>query len=317
MKVISLKSLSLKEKIAQLIFVNGNCFDKRYLDLGVGGIFLDNCKSEKQYKDTISKYQNNSKIKLFVCTDMEGYWNPFKNFYKSTFFSNVKNEKEAHELGKEHGRILKRMGFNLNFSPIVEIRNNVWKGRTFIGKIKDIEKKIVNYIKGLKEEKIFATAKHYPGGSLVKDPHKFKFKTEIFKKDLDFFDLAIKNKVDFIMIGHPIVYGAVNSNGKQTTLSKEILSNLRKKFKGIIITDAITMMGLRISYILNFKKIYPDLIKAGNDVVLDSGFNCKYKRVLKGIMEIEKAVRNGKITEERINESVKRILKLKGYRIII
>ena len=172
-KTINISDLTLEEKIGQLMFVKPSGLDMNYLEeLHVGGIFLDDLKSKKEYQDTTSFYQNNSKFKLFVSTDMEGYWNPFSDFYNSSSFGEIKSGEEAFNLGKEQGRILSELGFNLDFSPIVESENLVWPGRTFTGSEQEIKEKISNYIKGLHNESILATAKHYPGGSLIKDSHK-------------------------------------------------------------------------------------------------------------------------------------------------
>ena len=151
---------------------------------------------------------------------------------------------------------------------------------------------------------------------MVKNPHLFRYKTQIYPEDLEYFDYAIKQKVDVIMIGHPIVYGAVNSGGKQATISKEIIFPLKEKFDGLIITDAVTMLGLRMSYLFNFKKVYPDLILAGNDIILDVHIHSGYNRLKKRIGELEKSVKEGKISEQMIDESVKKILEAKGYNII-
>ncbi|GAJ13157.1 unnamed protein product, partial [marine sediment metagenome] len=252
-------------------------------------------------------------IKLFVATDMEGYWNPFADFYKSKSFGEINSSEQAHELGKEHGEILKELGFNLDFSPIVEIRNKVWPGRSFTGTEEEIKQKIASYIGGLHFQEILATAKHYPGGSMVKDPHKVRFKVNSTKQELEMFDTAIENNIDAIMIGHPIVYGELDSKGKQATVSQEVILPLKEKFDGVIITDAITMWGLRISYLFNFHKIYADLIKAGNDVILDTHPYSSYWTIKRRMKNLEKAVKKGEISEERINESVRRILKAKGY----
>ena len=84
-KTINLSDLTLEEKIGQLMFVKPSGLDMNYLDeLHIGGIFLDNLKSEKEYQEIISFYQDNSKMKLFVATDMEGYFNPFSDFYNSS-----------------------------------------------------------------------------------------------------------------------------------------------------------------------------------------------------------------------------------------
>jgi len=316
-KEISLTNMTLQEKIGQLIIIKPEKLDKRYLEeLYIGGIFLNKGSAREDYKKPIEFYQNNSKIKLFVATDMEGYWNPFEEFYKSKNFGEIKSKEEAYELGKEHGEILKDLGFNLDFSPVAEIRNKVWIGRSFTGSEGEISEKISYYIKGLHAENIFATAKHYPGGNLVKNPHLIKYKVNSTKQELEMFDAAINSGVDFIMVGHPIVYGAVDSKGKQATISKEVISPLRNKFEGLIITDAVTMMCLRISYLFNFKKVYPDLILAGNDIIVDTHVNSGYKKIKKRISELEKAVEKGEISEERIDGSVQRVLETKGYKVI-
>jgi beta-N-acetylhexosaminidase len=302
-----------------MMLVRPSDLNEKYMtELYVGGIFLSKQTTKEEYKKFVDFYKNNSKIKLFIATDMEGYWNPFNNFYKSKTFGEIDSSNESYELGKSHGEILNELGFNLDFSPVVELsdRNKVWPGRSFIGSNKEVKQKISSYIEGLHSENIFATAKHYPGGNLLKNPHNFKYKVNSTKQELEMFDMAINSNVDFIMVGHPLIYGELNSNGKQATISPEIIQSLREKFDGIIITDAVTMMGLRISYLFNFKKVYPDLIIAGNDIIIDTHVNSSYKKLLKRRNELKNYVLEGKISEERINESVKRILKKKGYGVV-
>jgi beta-N-acetylhexosaminidase len=314
---INLSEMSLDEKIGQLMLIRPTNLNLDYInELHIGGIFLSKQTTKEEYKEFVEFYKNNSKIELFVAADMEGYWNPFEEFYDSRNFGEINSSNESYNLGKEQGRILQELGFNLDFSPVVEIRNNVWPGRSFVGTEEEISKKIANYIQGLHSENIFATAKHYPGGNLVKNSHIIKYKINATKQELEMFQIAIENDVDFIMVGHPIIYGELDSNKKQATISSEIISGLRENFQGIIITDAVTMLGLRISYLFNFKKVYPDLILAGNDIILDTHTNSNYKRLLKRRNELKKAVLNGKISEMRIDESVKRILEKKGYTIL-
>ena len=311
MEKIKLYEMPLQQKIAQMIIVRGTSFDQRFVELGIGGIFLSGSLSKEEYMNIISNYQKNTKIKLFVAADVEGYQHPFRNFYETTPFGSIKNEKEAYELGKNHGEIMNKLGFNLDFSPVVEIKDDVWPGRSFKGSLENIKGKISNYIKGLQEQKIIATAKHYPGGSMIKDPHKVKYEVEIYEDDLALFDEAIKANVGAIMIGHPIVHGAIDSNGKQCTISSEVISVLRKKFNGLIITDGISMEGLKISY-PDFKRVYPDLINAGNDIILDSQHDSTYDKILERIAEVEKTIKEGRISEKEIDDHVRRILKIKN-----
>jgi beta-N-acetylhexosaminidase len=208
------------------------------------------------------------------------------------------------------------MGFNLDFSPVVEVRNNVWPGRSFTGSDKEIKEKISKYIQGLHSENIFATAKHYPGGNLIKNSHLFKYKINATKQELRMFDSAINSDVDFIMVGHPIIYGELDSKGKQATISSEIIYPLKENFKGMIITDAVTMFGLRISYLFNFKKVYPDLIRAGNDIILDTHVNSGYKKIKKRRDELIKQAKEDEFLMERIEESARKILEKKGYEVL-
>jgi beta-N-acetylhexosaminidase len=317
METINFSEMSLEEKVGQLLFVRPQELNVNYInELHVGGIFLSKEKTKEEYKNKINFYKNKSKIDLFVAADMEGYWNNFINFFPSKSFGEIKNYSDAFELGKSHGKILKELGFNLDFSPVVEVRNNVWPGRSFTGTDEEIKEKIKGYIGGLHAEKIMATAKHYPGGNLIRNPHLVKYKINATKQELDMFDEAIKSDVDFIMIGHPIIYGALDSKGKQATISPEIIMPLKEKFNGLIITDAVTMLGLRISYLFNFKKVYPDLILAGNDLILDTHVASGYNKIKKRRDQIIKEAKSDEELRKRIDESVKMILEKKGYKVI-
>jgi len=312
---ISLSDLTLQEKIGQMMMVKGNEYDSRFLDLGVGGIFLSSQKTKEETKKLIEKYQENSKIPLLVSADLEGHWNPFP-FFESKEFGDINTEDEAEQLGISHAEILKDLGFNLDFSPVVESKNKVWPGRSFTGQIHEIKSKSTSYIKGLQENGIHATAKHYPGGSMMEDPHHFKVRAHIPQEELDLFNEAIANEVSAIMIGHAIVTGAIDSEGRQATVSPEVISHLRKDFDGLIVTDAIGMWGLKWSYLFRSDKMFVDLAKAGNDVILDTHYIFpNYRRVKSGINAIVKAVEKGEISERQIDESVTRILKKKGYNV--
>lgn len=318
---INISELSVEEKIGQMVIVKPGKYDQRFIDMGIGGILLYGKNSKEEYKSLIGKYQNNSRIKLFVSANMEGYWNPFSDFYSSNNFGEIKDGDGAYELGLEHGKIMKELGFNLDFSPVVEKRNTVWPGRSFTGSDEEINEKIKGYIEGLHNQSIMATAKHYPGGSMIKDPHLWRVKAEVHEDELELFDTAIKNDVDAVMVGHPVVYGALDSNGKPASVSSEVIEPLREKFDGLIITDAISMWGLRKNYLFRFDKVYIDLINAGNDVIIDealwfSPWTSTPSKIKKRISVTAEAVRNGEIPEGRIDESMERILKAKGYEVV-
>ncbi|MDA3837008.1 MAG: hypothetical protein PF542_05285 [Nanoarchaeota archaeon] len=315
MKEVNLSNLTLKEKVGQLIIAKPSKIDSRWLDLELGGIFVNHLNTSDDFKKHIDYYQNNSDIPLFVATDMEGYWNPFR-FYRGKNFGEINSRDEAKALGEEQGALLKELGFNLDFSPVVEIRNNVWPGRSFTGSEKEISEKIKCYIIGLQSEEIMTTAKHYPGGNMVKNPHLLKFRVETDNRELDMFQVAFDAGTDAVMTGHAIVYGDLDSKGKQVTVSKEVIGDLKTKFDGLIITDAVTMLGLRLSYLWNFKKVYPDLILAGNDIILDTHVNSGFKKIKRRMAYLEKEAEKDPELMKRIDESVRKVLGKKGYKVL-
>jgi beta-glucosidase-like glycosyl hydrolase len=68
--------------------------------------------------------------------------------------------------------------------------------------------------------------------------------------------------------------------------------------------------------LFNFKKVYPDLILAGNDIILDTHKNSKYNSLVKRRNELKKAVLKGRVSQDRIDKSVEKILKIKGYQVV-
>jgi beta-N-acetylhexosaminidase len=310
--IIEFDSLTLSQKIAQMIIVKGEKKKNTYLtNLGIGGIYLFNQKTEENYSSLVSEYQDVSKINLFVSVDLEGVWNPFSNFQEFPKFSEITTKGEAHNVGLEHGKILKRVGFNLNFAPVAEFSDNVYGGRAFTGTEEEIKDKLESYIKGL-QKNVLGTCKHYPGKGMIRNLHYMKDRQEISKKDLELFDVCFENNISAIMIGHQIVSGELNSNGKPSSVSKEVIGNLGN-FSGLIISDEINMVGLKRFYLLSKKRLYRDLINSGENLILD--FRLTPVSAYKLLDKLEKLVGNGRIDEDKIDQSVKKILMAKGYKI--
>lgn len=314
---INFSSLTLKQKIAQMIMIRGDNYNEGFTKLNIGGIFLDKQTSDSAYKNAINTWQENSKIKLLVSTDMEGAWSPFFKGYetprKFKAFSEVENSRQAYYEGLEQGRILKKLGFNLNFAPVSEFTDKAYGNkRVFLGSEEEIKEKLYQYIKGL-QKSVSGTCKHYPGQGMIGNTHLRQDTQNISKQDLELFETCINNNISAIMIGHQITTGEINSKKKQASISKEVISNL-DDFKGLIISDEINMLGLRTSYLFQKKELYKDLINAGENLILD--FIITPTNLYKIISYIEDQVRIGEISEENINNSVKKILKEKGYEVV-
>lgn len=312
---IKFDSLTLKQKIAQMIIVRGDKENLEFANLNIGGIFLDKQTSEESYKNKIANYQENSKIKLFVSTDLKGFWNPFvkdfENPHNFPYFSDIKTPEEAYKIGLEQGELLKKLGFNLNFAPVAEFKDNCYGGRVFTGTTQEIKEKLASYIKGL-QRNILGTCKHYPGKGMIKNTHIIPDSQNISEQDIELFKICFDNNISAVIIGHQKATGILDSKNKPSSVSKEVIDSLQN-YSQLIISDEINMWGLRFFYILGKSKLYMDLINAGENIILDFKLNPYYSYRL--ISKIEKNVENKKISKENINKSVKKILISKGYKI--
>lgn len=308
---INFDSLSLEQKIAQMIIIRGDDNTNiELMKLNMGGVFFDRQISEQDYSSSINQYKNVSLIRLFVTTDLEGAWNPFTIFKQFPGFLEINNSEEAYEIGLRGGKLLKKLGFNLNFAPVAEFDDKIYGGRVFLGNKSEIKAKLENYINGL-QKGAYGTCKHYPGKGMINNLHLMKDEQEITQDDLELFEVCFKNNISSIMIGHQIVNGELNSNGKPSSVSEEIISSLGN-FSGLVISDEINMQGLKLFY-KNKVEIYKDLINSGENLILD--FDLNVRSADKLIDSIAREVKEGKISEENINKSVKKILIAKGYKI--
>jgi beta-N-acetylhexosaminidase len=309
---IDFSSLTLQQKIAQMIIVRADNEDYKYTNLNIGGIFLDKQNSVEQYKKIIENYQQKSKINLFVSTDLEGAWTPFHNptpKQKFPKFDEIKTSKQAYDIGIKHGELLKNIGFNLNFAPVAELEDNVYGGRAFKGTNQEIQDKIASYIQGL-QKYVLGTCKHYPGKAMKKNLHYVSDKQNITKDDLSLFETCVKNNISAIMVSHQKVTGELNSQNKPSTVSKPVISSINNST--LVIADEINMLGLRRLYPRKIT-LYKELINSGENLILD--FQLSPESLYKLIENIEQQVEKGDINKENIDKSVKKILKTKGYKI--
>ena len=309
---VRLSEMPIREKIAQMIIIEGRPDNLRKVsELSIGGIFLFPLKNEEQYIRTINNFQRNSKYKLFVATDLEGCVNMLENIQTFKYFSEIETEEEAYNLGKDMGFLLNKLGFNINFAPVLDLEDTIWHCRSFTGTKEQIIAKGLAFLEGLKPTGIISTAKHFPGRTLnVADTHTGPANSKISKDDLDPFYKAMESDVDMLMVNHLIVSGELESKGKPSSVSKDVISNVKQNFDGLIITDDLKMKGVSSLY-TERKEVYIDAINAGNDILLHA-----YEEDPEGVIDyIENAVINGRIKEELINRSVIKILEKKGIKV--
>lgn len=339
-----LESMELEEKVAQLFIVlpealvqdvgcvtkAGEVTREAINEIPVGGfVYMEkNLQSEEQVKEMLMNVQDYSmdriNLPMFLCVDEEGGSvariggsGKFDVPMISDMYIIGKNEdtSEAYNVGVKIGTYLSELGFNVDFAPVADVlsnsENTVVKERSFGSDSILVAEMALAVANSLKSQGVNGTFKHFPGhGATSGDTHKgyaYTKKTlaELEKCELVPFHVGIENNIPFIMVGH-ISLPNVLGDSSPATLSKYIVTELLRKqmgYTGIIITDAMNMGAIVQSY--TSEEAAVKAIQAGVDIILmPENFHEAYY----GIME---AVNDGTISEERIDESVRRILYLK------
>ncbi len=327
-----LNKMSLDEKIGQMFIVANrtpNIDDDLNNILNTikpGGFILfgeniTNYNNTLNYIKTIKS--SNKDIPLFIMIDEEGGTiSRLKKLEdKITQVPNMynvgsKNDLElTRKVGNVLGRQLSVFGINTDTAPDIDTvtnpNNNVIGKRAFSSNYDIVANNGVALAQGLKDYNITPIYKHFPGhGSTSTDSHTglpiiTKTKEELLNEDLQPFKKAIENNAQMIMIGHLAVPSITNDN-TPATMSKELVTDLLKNelgFNGLVITDAINMGALTKNYEL--EEIYEKIINAGNDLLLYPNDPIEEFNIVK------KLVKNNIISEERVDESVRKILKYK------
>mgnify|MGYP001608319548 CR=1 FL=1 len=314
--VIVLDSLTLEQKIAQMVIVTGIRYNYySWRSMQVGGIYLFALQTENVFNNTIVDFQYDMPIHFFVTTDLEGCVNPFANLKEFPAASEINTLGEAFEAGFREGEYLRKFGFNLNFAPVVDLQDSIWKCRAFPGDEKQIAELAQAYTLGLQNQGIIATAKHYPGKTLVvKDPHKYIVLADISKEDVYPYKYLIeRGDVKAVMVSHLITSGTVDSEGVPAVVSKNVIDEIKQKYSGLVISDEIHMLGLQNFY-STLDEMYIAVFKAGNDIVLN--FDTDPNEIYRMIKVVAEAVEMGEIDKEQIDNSVRKILEAKGFVVV-
>lgn len=319
-------------------------------DFGGVILFAENVKETKQtlaltqdmQKAAIENKANNGKIPLLLAIDQEGgivYRLGSGTALPGNMAIGATNDpKLAKEAGQIIGRELSALGLNVDFAPVLDTNNNpqnpVIGLRSFSSDPNRVAYLGIPMMKGIQDYNVAVAAKHFPGhGDTAVDSHTGlplvdKSLTELEKLELLPFKKAMDEGVDLLMTAH-IQYPQIEKDqvvSKETgekiyvpaTLSDDILTGLvRKKYgyKGVIVSDAMGMDAIA----KNFGEVeaVKMAIKAGVDLVL-MPTTLRSKADLTKIDTIVDAVVNavqtGDISEDRLNESVRRILTLKEKR---
>lgn len=332
---LQIKEMSLEEKIGQMFIVgfDGTKVDGNLKELiseyHVGGVihFSRNIDSRDQLLELNNELKEISRINsvpMFLGVDEEGgrvSRLPFGNteIPPNKEIGKQDNIELSYKLGSIIGNELDAFGFNLNFAPVLDIHSNpentVIGDRSYGDNADLVSRMGVAAMQGIRDTGVVPVVKHFPGhGDTKVDSHVGlpivnKTKEELYQLELKPFQSAIEKNVDMMMVAH-IQYPNIDKEKKPATLSKEIITNLLREemgYNGVVITDDMQMGAITENF--GLEKATLESIKAGVDIVLICN---DYEKEKKAIQVVREAVKSGDISEERINESVKRILLLKN-----
>ena len=344
-----LKNMTLKEKIGQMFYVRLESLDttihwKTYADLQenpmhdlnktirdvnakypIGGLILYawNIKDKPQLAKLISDIRALNG-KPLLCIDEEG--GRIARIAKNENFDvevigpmadigKTGDPKNAYHAGNVIGTYLTKYGFDIDFAPVADVNTNpdniIIGDRAFSDKPEVAAPMVVSYLQGLKDAGVTGCVKHFPGHGDTKTDTHFGYAStqktwaEMLQCEMVTFKAGIDWGCQLIMTAH---IGTPNVTGSDVpaTMSSVILQDkLRGElgYQNIIITDGMEMGAITTQY--SSEEAAVNSIKAGVDIVLGP------KNFVPAFEAVLKAVEEGTITEERINQSVRRILKMK------
>jgi beta-N-acetylhexosaminidase len=344
----TIQAMSLEEKVGQMFVLfaygpNANQPDARNTTLyGVatpaevvakykpGGWIYFNARGNVESPTQLATYSNQLqstatgvglRVPLTIATDQEQgvvvrIGPPATQFGGNMAHGATRNTADARTAAGITGRELKAMGIRQDYAPVADVNvnalNPVIGVRSYSSDPQLVSDMTVAQVEGYQRDAgIMATAKHFPGHGDTRDDSHTALPTinhtleQWNTIDAPPFKAAIKAGIDSIMTAH-IVVPSLDPSGDPATLSKPILTGVLRQqlgFKGLIITDALEMAAVRQQY--GDAEVAIRAIEAGADqLLLPPAPDLQFNAVLD-------AVRSGRISEKRIDESLLRILLMK------
>ena len=320
-----IEGMTLEEKVGQLFFIkdDGRFWSDILEQYPVGGIILFDGdfkgKSAQNLRDYISAFQDNSRYPLLMGVDEEGgtvirlskystyadapFQSP-RNLYSSGGFEAIREDTVL------KSELLLSYGINVNFAPVCDISgdsDDFMYSRSISGDPEVVSEFAALSVSVMHDEGIGSVLKHFPGYGSNGDTH-----TDVIRDSRDYdtfveqdfkpFQAGIDAGADCVLVNHNIV--ACMDSDMPASLSYEVHRILRSElgFNGVIITDDLMMNG--VSEYMDAKESAVQAILAGNDMILSTYYDVQYQAVLD-------AINAGTITEERLDASIRRILRWK------
>lgn len=285
----------------------------------IGGIILMQDDAEQEIA-LVNEFQKKSRVPMLFGMDAEwGLYQRIKTAHKFPWamtLGAIQDNNLVYEMASKIAEDVKKMGIYWNFAPVVDVNTNpknpIIGNRSFGSDVQNVIAKSLAYAQGLQDNGVLAAIKHFPGhGDTDVDSHLdlpvVKHSLERLNKiELAPFKALMDKKIGGAMIAHLYVPQLEKEKNIPASISYDIVTNLLKnkfRYEGLVITDALNMNAVAKKYPAG--ELDLRAFKAGNDVLLFS------QDVPTGKKLIKEAIQKGEVSEKRLEESVKKILKTK------
>jgi beta-N-acetylhexosaminidase len=327
-------TLTDTQKIAQLMVVRLSSIDgttgkitfydsqvvadiQRY---NIGGICLFQ-GGPKQQAAFINRFQSIAKTPILVSIDAENglgmrMFDSVAALPRQMMLGAVQNPQVIYSYGKTIAEQCKRMGIQVDYAPVVDVNNNpdnpVINDRSFGENPHRVAELGIQYMKGLQDNNVLATAKHFPGhGDVSVDSHLDLPVINKSRRQLDTLELypfkkIIEAGIGSIMIGHLFIPAIDNREHRASSISANTVTTLLRKqlhFTGLSFTDALEMKGV--------SKYFPDGDASVESLIAGNDMLCLPGDVTLSIGKIFAAIKEKKLKWKDLNSRVKKVLTAK------
>lgn len=334
----TIAAMPLEDKVAGLFIITpealtdtdvavraGDTTREKLREHPVGGLiyFSQNIKDAEQLSEMLQNTKDWSNYPIFLAVDEEG--GSVSRVAGAGLADDVGSMAEigasgdaavAREAGAKIGTYLSGYGFNLDFAPVADViteGNTVIGDRSFGMDVNLVSPMVAAMVEGLQDNGVSACLKHFPGlGDTTEDTHEGlaaseKTLDDFTAQDFPVYQAGINAGVDFIMVSHLSAPNVVGDNTPASLSSVMITDILRGQlgYQGVVVTDAMNMTAITDYYTSEQAAVMA--LQAGADMILMPE---DFKEAYQGVLD---AVSNGTLTEERIDESLRRIYRIKRY----
>ena len=320
-----LSDMSIEEKVGQMFIArcpetNAVAMVEEYMPGGYILFARDfDGKNQKEVIENISNYQDASNLTMFIGVDEEGGTVNRVSCYSQFRSEPFKSPQDIFEEGGmdairkdalQKSDFLKELGINLNFAPVCDVsvsKDDFIYKRSFGKNAAETSEYVTTVVEAMSEGNMGSVLKHFPGYGNNVDTHtgiaidERAYET-FTESDFKPFEAGIEAGAGMVLVSHNIVNSMDADN--PASLSEKVHKILREDlgFDGVIITDDLYMEAVK-AY-AGDEEVAVTAVLAGNDMLCSTDFQVQIPAVIK-------AVKDGRISEERINESVRRILRMK------